>query len=75
MTLPQRLTVVVLLALGLVAPALVAAQPTDFDVYVSEAILAVEDKQWDKAIDPSVGDLCLARSRNGIAAAGCPLPM
>jgi tetratricopeptide (TPR) repeat protein len=45
------LTVVLLLALGLVVPALVAAQPTDFDVYVSEAILAVEDKQWDKAID------------------------
>lgn len=48
-----RATLAVLgfLALGFAAPALVAAQPTDADVYVAEAILALEDKQWDKAID------------------------
>ncbi len=45
------LAVLVLLAFVLAAPALVGAQPTDADVYVAEAILAVEDKQWDKALD------------------------
>ena len=43
--------VLVLLALVLAAPAPVVAQPTDADVDVAEAILAVEDKQWDKALD------------------------
>ena len=45
------LAVLVFLAVVLAAPALVPAQPTDADVYVAEAILAVEDKQWDKALD------------------------
>ncbi len=45
------LVLLVLLAVVLAAPALVPAQPTDADVYVAEAILAVEDKQWDKALD------------------------
>ncbi len=40
-----------LLVAGLAAPAAVPAQPTDADVYVAEAILAVEDKEWDKALD------------------------
>ena len=42
---------VALLAIGLVAPAPLDAQPTDVDVHVAEAILAVEDRQWDKALD------------------------
>jgi hypothetical protein len=41
---PAALTLGILLALGLAAPASLAAQPTDADVYVAEAILAVEDK-------------------------------
>ena len=48
---PAALTLGILLALGLAAPASLAAQPTDADVYVAEAILAVEDKQWDTALD------------------------
>jgi tetratricopeptide (TPR) repeat protein len=40
----------VLLAVILAAPGTIHAQPTDADVYVAEAILAVEDKQWDKAL-------------------------
>jgi tetratricopeptide (TPR) repeat protein len=40
-----------LLLVVLGAPAPAPAQPTDADVYVAEAILAVQDKQWDKALD------------------------
>jgi Tfp pilus assembly protein PilF len=45
------LTAVVFLSLVALAPAALSAQPTDADVYVAEAILAVEDKQWDKALE------------------------
>jgi tetratricopeptide (TPR) repeat protein len=41
----------VLLVAWLAAPLPLAAQPTDADVYVAEAILAVEDRQWDKALE------------------------
>lgn len=45
-----RLALVLLaFVLATVAPA--AAQPTDADVYVAEAILAVEEQQWDKALE------------------------
>ena len=37
--------------LALLGPAVAVAQPADVDVYVAEAILAVEDKQWDTALD------------------------
>jgi tetratricopeptide (TPR) repeat protein len=36
---------------ALAAPLPTAGQPADVDVYVAEAILAVEDKQWDKALE------------------------
>jgi tetratricopeptide (TPR) repeat protein len=45
------LLVVVPLAVWLAAPAPAAAQLTDADVYVAEATLAIEDKQWDKALE------------------------
>jgi tetratricopeptide (TPR) repeat protein len=45
------LSAVVLLALVALVPAALSAQPTDADVYVAEAILAVEDKQWDRALE------------------------
>jgi hypothetical protein len=40
-----------LLVTALAVRAPVSAQPTDVDVYVAEAILAVEDQQWDRALD------------------------
>jgi tetratricopeptide (TPR) repeat protein len=41
----------VLLALVLAVPVTAPAQPTDADVYVAEAVLAVEEQQWDKALE------------------------
>jgi tetratricopeptide (TPR) repeat protein len=48
---PRALAVLALLLAVLAGPGPAAAQPADVDVYVAEAILAVEDKQWDKALD------------------------
>ena len=45
------LAALVVLAACLVAPLPLLAQPADVDVYVAEAILAVDDKQWDKALE------------------------
>jgi tetratricopeptide (TPR) repeat protein len=45
------LAALVLVAASLVAPLPLLAQPADVDVYVAEAILAVADKQWDKALE------------------------
>jgi tetratricopeptide (TPR) repeat protein len=42
--------VLTLVGLGLTGPAPAAAQVTDADVYVAEAVLALDDKQWDKAL-------------------------
>ncbi|HEX9822383.1 MAG TPA: tetratricopeptide repeat protein [Methylomirabilota bacterium] len=38
------------LAAALVFPASAPAQLSDADVYVAEAVLAIEDKRWDKAL-------------------------
>lgn len=45
------LTGLALLVVALAAPAPAPAQPTDADVYVAEAMLAVQDGQWDRALD------------------------
>jgi tetratricopeptide (TPR) repeat protein len=39
-----------LVGLALCAPSPVPAQVSDADVYVAEAVLAIEDKQWDRAL-------------------------
>jgi tetratricopeptide (TPR) repeat protein len=48
---PAWLLVAGLLVAGLAAATPAAAQLSDADVYVAEATLAVEDRQWDKALD------------------------
>ncbi len=48
---PAWLVVLALLAAVVAAPVPAAAQLSDADVYVAEATLAIEDKQWDKALD------------------------
>ena len=45
------LLVVALLVAALTTASPAAAQLSDADVYVAEATLAVEDRQWDKALD------------------------
>jgi tetratricopeptide (TPR) repeat protein len=45
------LLVLVPVLVAFIRPVPATAQPADVDVYVAEAILAVEDKQWDKALD------------------------
>jgi tetratricopeptide (TPR) repeat protein len=50
-TFRAALTGLVLLALALATPLPAPAQPTDADVYVAEALLAVEEQQWDKALE------------------------
>ena len=47
---PAWLALLMLLA-WLAVPSPAAAQLSDADVYVAEATLAVEDRQWDKALD------------------------
>lgn len=44
------LIALVLLGAGLATAPAAAAQVTDADVYVAEAVLAIDDKQWDKAL-------------------------
>jgi tetratricopeptide (TPR) repeat protein len=44
-------TALVLLLGVLMAPLQLGAQPADTDVYVAEAILAIEEQQWDKALE------------------------
>jgi hypothetical protein len=44
------LVALVLAGLGLFAPTATSAQVSDADVYVQEAVLAIEDKQWDRAL-------------------------
>jgi tetratricopeptide (TPR) repeat protein len=70
-TLPRgarRATVaaLVLLAAALVAPPAGLAQPADVDVLVAEAILAVADKDWDKALE--LLDRALARQPDHVEA-------
>ncbi|HTO14062.1 MAG TPA: hypothetical protein VMQ51_20995, partial [Candidatus Binatia bacterium] len=49
---PARLGLLLLAAAAwLGGPAPAAAQLSDADVYVAEATLAVEDRQWDKALE------------------------
>ena len=45
------LAALILLVACLVAPLPLRAQPADVDVLVAEAILAVADKEWDKALE------------------------
>jgi tetratricopeptide (TPR) repeat protein len=45
------LAALILLAACLVGPLPLLAQPADVDVLVAEAILAVADKEWDKALE------------------------
>jgi tetratricopeptide (TPR) repeat protein len=42
--------VLTLVGIVLIGPTPVMAQVTDADVYVAEAVLALDDKQWDKAL-------------------------
>jgi len=48
---PAWLVVVGLLVAALASATPAAAQLSDADVYVAEATLAVEDRQWDKALE------------------------
>ena len=48
---PAWLAALALVAVCLAVPSPAAAQLSDADVYVAEATLAVEDRQWDKALD------------------------
>lgn len=48
---PLLLVVVAAIAGWLMMAAPAAAQLTDADVYVAEATLAIEDKEWDKALE------------------------
>jgi len=48
---PAWLAALALVAVCLAVPSPAAAQLSDADVYVAEATLAVEDRQWDKALE------------------------